>query len=563
MPERVWYRSLYWRIGLGFVSLLATLLLVQGAIFLWISGRMSDFFPTRSPAQLAASIAGDLSAALTDRPDTDIGPFVKQRFASTWRGFVVVMADGRTTVSDRVAPPPSMLRAARGRLFSELVANGRASEFVRGGGPGPSGPSSAGGRGFRPAERGGDRSERGTNSAAGPNSDRLGDHQREWAGDAGGPGGPPADRGPRGDFMRGRGDFDRFGPGAGGMEYAWVIVNGSLTGMVGVPREAPPISATLRDLGPTLASVALGLLIAGTSIAALVIFRPTRRRLLHLEDAAKALGAGRAGVRAPVEGGDEVTALSVAFNDMAGQLEQRTQALEAADRTRRQLLADISHELATPLAAIRGYVETLQMTDLKLDESRRERYLSIVSDESERLEHIIGDLLDLARLEGGGGTFRWERVRLEHLLERVQHRHDRTVNDRQITLAVRQETGAEVVDGDQNRLEQALQNLVANAIRHTPNGGAVTVTAAPAADRIALIVEDTGPGVPPEHLPRIFDRFYKVDESRTGTAMPSGSGLGLSIVQAIVARHGGSVQASNRPQGGARFEILLPRERPA
>ena len=112
--------------------------------------------------------------------------------------------------------------------------------------------------------------------------------------------------------------------------------------------------------------------------------------------------------------------------------------------------------------------------------------------------------------------------------------------------------------GDANRLEQALQNLVANAVRHTPRGGRVAVAVARAGDGIDITVEDTGPGIPPEHLPRIFGRFYKADESRTGTDLKSGSGLGLSIVRAIVARHGGTVTAENRREGGARFTIHLP-----
>ena len=112
--------------------------------------------------------------------------------------------------------------------------------------------------------------------------------------------------------------------------------------------------------------------------------------------------------------------------------------------------------------------------------------------------------------------------------------------------------------GDANRLEQAVQNLVANAVRHTPAGGRVGVTISRVADGVTITVDDSGPGIPAEHLPRVFDRFYKVDESRTGTATPSGSGLGLSIVRAIVTRHGGKVTAENRAEGGARFQIFLP-----
>jgi signal transduction histidine kinase len=243
---------------------------------------------------------------------------------------------------------------------------------------------------------------------------------------------------------------------------------------------------------------------------------------------------------------------------MAAQLEERTAALESADRTRRQLLADVSHELTTPLASIRGYVETLAMADLQLNDETRWRYLSIVTDEAERLEHIIGDLLDLARLEGGGGSLKVEQVSLSYLLERVWHRHGPVVAERDIKLETIRDPVIDVIAGDSNRLEQVLQNLVANAVRHTPSGGRVAVTINRADAGVTITVDDSGPGIPVEHLPRIFDRFYKVDESRTGTTTPSGSGLGLSIVRAIVVRHGGTISAENRAEGGARFRVYLP-----
>jgi signal transduction histidine kinase len=112
--------------------------------------------------------------------------------------------------------------------------------------------------------------------------------------------------------------------------------------------------------------------------------------------------------------------------------------------------------------------------------------------------------------------------------------------------------------GDPDRLEQALQNVAANAIRHTPDGGSVALRAEPAGDRVRISVTDSGPGIPPEHLPHIFDRFYKADAARAGTTIPSGSGLGLSIVRAIVHQHGGEVSADNLPGGGAVFTLLLP-----
>ncbi|MEO7190880.1 MAG: HAMP domain-containing sensor histidine kinase [Vicinamibacterales bacterium] len=521
MGEQLWYRSLYWRIALGFVALLAVLLVLQGFVFLWMTGRMTELFPSRSPAQLAASIASDLSVALAEQTGLDADAYVKSHYGTSYHGYVVVLTNGTTIVSHRISPPPNLARMARGRLF-----------FGRGGDR--PGPDLSRGRGGRGRDFGPDRGEFGR----------------------GGPG-------------RGGPDRDQFGPGSdrggppGGVEFANIVVNDAVVGVVGVPLEPPPFLVAVRDLGPSLGFVALALLATGTAVAALVIFRPTRRRLQQLQDAARALGAGEIGVRAPESGKDEVTALSRAFNEMAEQLETRTQALEQADRTRRQLLADVSHELTTPLAAIRGYVETLGMPDVRLDQRTRGRYLQIVTDEAQRLQDIIGDLLELARLEGGGGSLRADHVPVAYLLERVQHRHAPAVAERHIALATCQAPAAQGLVGDQNRLEQALQNLVANAIRHTPDRGTVTVSALVDDDALVLRVDDTGPGIDPEHLPHIFDRFYKADQSRTGTATPSGSGLGLSIVQAIVVRHGGTVRASNGASGGARVEIRLPMRRQA
>jgi signal transduction histidine kinase len=207
---------------------------------------------------------------------------------------------------------------------------------------------------------------------------------------------------------------------------------------------------------------------------------------------------------------------------------------------------------------MRGYIETLAMTELELDESTRERYLEIVTEETHRLERIIGDLLDLARLEGGGTAMRRDQVLISTLFERVAARHERELSSRGITLTQRVEPGAEQLTGDPDRLEQALQNLAANALRHTPDGGAMSLLAArrgelDGAQTIAISVRDSGPGIDPAHLPLIFDRFYKVDAARKASG---GSGLGLSIVKAIVERHGGTITARN--DVGAVFEIVLP-----
>jgi signal transduction histidine kinase len=338
-----------------------------------------------------------------------------------------------------------------------------------------------------------------------------------------------------------------------------VVVGGRMVAVVGVVPARTDRAPVLAEFGPTLIAAALVLLIAGTAVMAILVFRPVHRRLRGLERAAAAVGAGATAVRAPEDGGDEVASLARRFNRMAADLDARVHELHEADRSRRQLLADVSHELMTPLTAMRGYLETLALPAAVTDEATRARYLGIVTEETLRLEAIIGDLLDLARLDGGGGSFEPATVPLARLFERAFARHQGTLDERGVGLERQIAAGAEAVLGDERRLEQVVQNLVANAVRHTPRGGRIALRATPAGDEVALVVEDSGPGIPAEHLPHVFDRFYRVDAARD--ARSGGSGLGLSIVRAVVEQHGGRVSATNGTMGGARFELRLPAAR--
>jgi signal transduction histidine kinase len=335
-------------------------------------------------------------------------------------------------------------------------------------------------------------------------------------------------------------------------EFAPVMMGGAQVGRVVVLAGDPPFSRVVRQLGPTMGLVAGGVLLVGTALIAFVVFGPTRRRLKEVQAATERLGAGDLTARAPQYGGDEVAALATSFNQMAEELTRRARALESSDRARRQLLADVSHELMTPLTAMRGYIETLAMAELRLDPPTRQRYMSIVTEETHRLEQIIGDLLDLARLEGGM-TLRRERVDVEAIFDRVAARHEREMQARGIRLVIDVSPAAGIVPGDPDRLEQALQNLAANALRHTPDGGEIRLTAGWMNDSVRITVRDSGPGIAAEHLPLIFDRFYKADAARKAAG---GSGLGLSIAKAIVERHGGTITARN--DKGAVFDVLLP-----
>ena len=530
MSKPVWYRSLYWRIAFGFIALLGIVLAAQIVIFLWLTDRIVGP-SSRSPQQLAQSVAADVAADLAAAPTMSLEPYLRNKFGHIYQPFVVIMNDGRFGSNRPERLPPGFTRSIgpwqrRGGRFG--ADPWRKGDTGRGGPP--------------PEGRSPDQSPPGGFDA---NGDRRGP--------------PPPNRPP----MPPPGDRAQEGPGGVGgggakrAETAPISVAGQEVGTVYVPAEAPPTFVAVWEVGPTLAWFALGMLGVGAAVTALAIFRPTHNRLRALEEAATALGQGQTDVRAAEGGGDEVSSLARTFNRMAEDLDGRARALSASDRARRQLLADVSHELMTPLTAIRGYTETLGMPGLGLDSATQGRYLGIIEEETHKLESLIGDLLDLARLEGGGGTLAFKAVRIGELFGRIEDRHGPTLRERRVRISAETIPSDLSIWGDGQRLEQALQNLAANAIRHTPEGGIVELRAWAAADGIHLTVRDSGTGIPPEHLPRIFDRFYKVDPSRT-VRETSGSGLGLSIVNAIVERHGGRISAANAPDGGAIFEIVLP-----
>ena len=490
-----WYRSLYWRIALGVVGFLAAMLLVQAMLFVWVVSQSGRSLPGQSPGRFASDVALDLATVLARDPQVDLARYVNDQYAQYTHPFFVMLADGRVIMSGSTSFPKPMLDMARAQLE-------------------------------RRAERSDSRRPDGTDRP--PSFGRGGDR---------------AERDPRG-FR-----FLRPSP---------ILVNGRTAGVVVVPPQAP-FGFLLQRFAPMLALVAGGVLILGAVLTSALVFGPARRRLRLLETAARRLGAGDLSARAPDRGGDEIAAVASAFNAMASDLAARAGALAASDRVRRQLLADVSHELTTPVTAMRGYLDTLAMPELALDQATRTRYLAIIGDETQRLERLIGDLLELARLEGGGGSLRIEQVPVAHLFDRVAARHEHACRTAGVTLTASIDPRAATVAADRDRLEQALQNLAANAIRYAPRGSIVRLLSRAADEGVALSIEDEGTtGIAEEHLPHIFDRFYKADAARVAEGgVSGGSGLGLSIVKAIVERHGGRLSVASAP-GRTVFEIVVP-----
>ena len=227
--------------------------------------------------------------------------------------------------------------------------------------------------------------------------------------------------------------------------------------------------------------------------------------------------------------------------------------LRRADQVRRDFVANVSHELRTPLTAIKGYAEAL--IDEPGDAEARQRFLEVIHRHSTRMERLVTDLLRLARLDAGQEFAELVRCDARTLIGNVVSDFETTTHDKRQQLEATIAPDAASIVIDPAKFHDVLRNLVENAVNYTPDGGRVDVLADIHDHRYRIIVQDTGPGIPPEDLSRVFERFYRVDKSR---ARPGGTGLGLAIVRNLVNVLGGEIAVANREAGGATFTVLLP-----
>lgn len=315
-------------------------------------------------------------------------------------------------------------------------------------------------------------------------------------------------------------------------------------------RPATPLSYMLRQVNRSLILAAA----AGGALAlamAWLLSRQVTRPVHQLGAAAARLAQGHLSERAPGGGPQELADLAQQFNTMAGHLDASFDALEQERDRLRRFAGDASHELKTPLAALRAFLDLLESAPA----ADRAELLADARRQVDRLDRLTRQLLELTRLEAAGQSLRLAPGDLRAPVNCAVTAARPQAGARSIALAVDLPLDPVLVEMDAPRLEQVVANLLENALKFTPPGGRVQVTLASAAPGQArLTVQDTGPGIPPEDLPRVFERFFR----GTHTQAVEGSGLGLSIVQAVVAAHGGEVRAASPPEGGARFDVLLP-----
>ena len=304
-------------------------------------------------------------------------------------------------------------------------------------------------------------------------------------------------------------------------------------------------ASLLENLRTTLLSISLG--IAGLVVTLSMIFsRQLTRRLGSLQGAIRGVREGAYNRRAVLSGHDEFTQIAGEFNDLVDRLQETESA-------RRQFVSDASHELRTPLAAIRLLTDSILQNENMEGETLRE-FVSDIGQEAERLSRITEDLLRLTRLDSGVAEAP-VRVEVEPVMERAGRMLRPVAQEKGVDLLTICDSGAAVI-ATAGELHQIIYNLGENAIKYNRRGGFVRIRAEAGEDATVITVEDNGIGIPPEDLPNVFKRFYRVDKARSRAA--GGTGLGLSIVSDTVSRRGGSIWAENVATGGSRFTVTLP-----
>jgi len=312
-----------------------------------------------------------------------------------------------------------------------------------------------------------------------------------------------------------------------------------------------------------LTRISIGGILAGLVLAlgmGIYLFRLLTRRLTTLNKAMQSYG--REKNKSPLRYKssntrikDEVDSLGMRFNQMADQIDEALDELLRNDSKRRELIANVSHDLRTPLATLHGYLETLSLKAGDLSEDEREQYLNIALKQSENLSELVNQLFELAKLDSCETLLNVEAFSLAELAQDVAQKF--------ILAAKRKGVHIEVdlkeipfAYGDIALIQRVLENLIENAIRHTPKDGRITIGVRPETERIAVEIRDTGVGIPKESIQEIFERFFRVDKERG--ASNGNAGLGLAIVKRILNLHGSSIDVHSEVQKGTCFSFDLP-----
>ncbi len=338
----------------------------------------------------------------------------------------------------------------------------------------------------------------------------------------------------------------------------WMLLGGyalsSLLTFLNVWVTARLMFANQHDL--ILATVLL-LFASGIAIALGIFYSSALTERIHLlDEAARKIAGGDLQVRIADSGRDELGALARTFNEMAAQLESANQKQRQLETLRSDLIAWVSHDLQTPLTSIRAIVEALA-DGVVDDPATVQRYLHTSQREIRALSALIDDLFQVAQLDAGGIPLSKEYGSLNDLVSDTLEGFSELAAHQEVALEGQVLAGVDPIFMDTQRIGRVLNNLVSNALQHTPKGGHISVQASPSESEILVEVCDSGEGIAPEDLPYVFERFYRGDKSRNRNT--GGAGLGLSIARGIIEAHGGQIAVESEPGDGTRFYFTSPK----
>jgi signal transduction histidine kinase len=303
------------------------------------------------------------------------------------------------------------------------------------------------------------------------------------------------------------------------------------------------------------ASVQLAVAVLLSLAAGALLSRRFTRPLARLAEGARALRSGHLDHRIPLEGTDEFGRVAVSMNDMAKRIEAQIAALEAEGRRRQQLLADVAHDLRSPVARLKTMAEAFR-DGLASQPERSQRASQAMVESADRMERLVNDLLELARLDLHELPLDRQLVDLRALAADRLQAHREAAEKAGMSIQSVEAGDPVLVEGDRQRLAQVLDNLIANAVSYAGPGAELRVTVTPG-DPAAVVVADTGRGIPAEHLPYVFDAFYRADPARTPGDQHSG--LGLRIARGLAEAHGGALRVESAEGQGTRAILTLPR----
>lgn len=293
-----------------------------------------------------------------------------------------------------------------------------------------------------------------------------------------------------------------------------------------------------------------------TLVAGLFLFFILTDRLRKLSEDVQIFKEGNYDHRVEIKGNDEFAQLGSTFNEMAESIEEGMQKLKEADSQRSQLIANISHDLRSPLTSIRGHLETLLLEENNISEAEKREYVEITLRNVAGFQRLVEELLDLARFESGQIVPEKLQFSLAELIQDVVLKMRGQSDSNDIVIEYNPDPNLPFYNGDIGLIERALTNIIGNAIEHTPKKGTIDVDLSFYDGMYHISVLDSGAGIPLDNLPHIFERFYRVDKSRNRKT--KSTGLGLAIAKEVVELHGGFIEAINSDEGGTIFTITLP-----